>query len=183
MDGKAEYAHSSPELSSPIETPDGEHIFVFRYENPNVKNNHPNSETSRDELVGGWFTHSLNSLRTYILMRQPRGVIRIVQIPKDKLEDLKAANHETAQGMDIEPLDNYIIPDELAEESRTMPLTVQESGNNKFLLSDISKIQNFIDTMYSDLIAKDQLSSASIPGSLSPDKNSSIAPPPIETRS
>ena len=48
-----------------IETADGQKVFLFRYDNPEVPNRNPNSEVSRDELVGGWFTDSPESLKSW----------------------------------------------------------------------------------------------------------------------
>jgi len=128
-----------------IESIDGNRVFLFRYDLPQAPNINPNSEVSRDELVGSWFTDSTKSLKTYIKTRPPGGSIVVVEVPKDKLEKLKAINHPVAKDMDIEPLDNYIVPDELLVGAKTMPLTVPSKSPNKFLLKDWASVDSFVD--------------------------------------
>lgn len=141
------------ETQDRIETPDGNSVYLFRYDNPDVPNPHPNSETSKDELVGKWFTDSTDALRTYILMRPPNGKIVITQVPKSEIEKLRASNHESAREMDIEH-DNFIIPNELLSKTVTIPFTVEGSGDNKYKLNDLEKIGSFIEDAISNLQAQ-----------------------------
>ena len=138
------------ELAQPIETPDRKAIYVFRYDNPNYPNRNPNTSTSKDEIVGKWFTDSLGSLKTYILMRPPGGSIKIAQIPKDRIEELRATNNHTTKDMDIE-YDNFILPEKILSTAQTVPLDVAPSGNNRYLFGDLRKIGEFVDAIIPNL--------------------------------
>ncbi|GEM_PF-5070564 len=139
------------ETNRRIETADGERVFLFRYDNPQVPNRNPNSEVSHEDLVGKWFTDSPESLKTYIRMRPPGGSIAVAEVPKDKLEELKAINHPDAKDMDIEPIDNYIVPDELLEGARTVPLTVPSENPKKFPFKEWRAIGSFVDDIVDQL--------------------------------
>lgn len=129
--------------NKPIETPNGKNIYLFRYDNPSVKNNHPNSQTSKPELVGKWFTDSLMLLKTYIQMRPPGGLINITYVPKDKLEEFRAINHPIAKNMDIE-YSNFILPDKLTKNLKSIPLTIPSVNPNQYLFKDDGKITDFL---------------------------------------
>lgn len=126
-----------------IETADGKRVFLFRYDNPQVPNRNPNSQTSQDELVGKWFTDSPVSLASYIKDRPPGGNIIIVEVPKEKLEELRAINHPVAKDMDIEP-DNFIIPDELLSAAKRIPLEVNSKGSKNFRVNDWKTIDEAV---------------------------------------
>jgi hypothetical protein len=127
-----------------VETPDGQSVFVFRYDNPEILNRNPNSPVSQDELVGKWFTDSLSALETYIFMRPSGGNIIVARIPKEKLDTLKAADHPVAKNMDIEPLDNYIIPQDLLTQTQVIPVDVVPGGKGKYIFKDKPKIDEFV---------------------------------------
>ncbi len=134
-----------------IQTLDGQRVFLFRYENPQSENKNPNSSVSKDELVGNWFTDSPKSLKIYIKRRQPGGSIRVLELPKDQLEKFKAINHPVAKDMDMEPIDNFIIPDELLPDSRSIPLEVQTKVPQKFLMGEWKNINEAVDDLTSGL--------------------------------
>lgn len=134
-----------------IESQNNQDVFLFRYENPNSENRNPNSSVSQDELVGSWFTDSPSSLRDYIKKKQPGGNIRVLGIAEDKLEALKAINHPVAKSMDIEPIDNYIIPEELQTTARTFPLEVATQNPNKFLFGEWRKIDEAVDNLVTQI--------------------------------
>jgi hypothetical protein len=149
MDDALEKGQTRPhETSSQIETPDGEGVYLFRYDNPAIPSNNP--DTSQEALVGTWFTDSLKWLRTYILMRPPGGSIIIAQVSKDKLEELRASNHPMAQSMDIE-YDNFILTVDLLQNSKTIPLAVLPSTPKKFMLADSPRIGKAIDEIVAEL--------------------------------
>jgi hypothetical protein len=139
---------TSKELGPRNETSDGKRIFLFRYENPQTPRE--SSGDSRDEFVGSWFTDSPKSLKTYIKARPPGGSIVVVEVEKDRLEALKAANHPVAKNMDIEPLDNYIIPPELLEGARTIPFPVA-TEKPKFQFKDWDTVNNGVDEIIDEL--------------------------------
>lgn len=142
---------ASPEdISDRIETANGQNIFLFRYDNPQVPNRHPNSMVSQDELIGKWFTDSPQSLTARILMRPPGGVIVIAKVPKARLEQLRATNHPIAKDMDIEP-DNFILPDELISRAQTIPLIIVHENPKKFLFKEVNAIRSFVDTLINQL--------------------------------
>lgn len=133
----------SSKTAQRIETADGKRVFLFRYDNPQVPNRNPNSQTSQDELVGKWFTDSPASLASYIKGRPPGGNIVIVDVPKEKLEGLRAANHPVAKDMDIEP-DNFIIPAELLPAAKRIPLEVSSQGLKNFRANDWKAIDEAV---------------------------------------
>lgn len=134
-----------------VETEDREKVFLFRYENPNSENRNPNSVVSKAQLVGGWYTDSPSSLRDYIKKKHPGGVIKILEIPKDRLEELKAVNHPIAKDMDIEPIDNYIIPEDMQAAGRIVPLEVATQNPNKFLFGDWKNVDEAVDKLVAGL--------------------------------
>lgn len=83
------------DTSARIETADGNHVLLFRYDNPEAPNRNPNSEVSQEDLVGRWFTDLPESLVARILMRPPGGSIVVAEVPKDRLEEMRAQNHPT----------------------------------------------------------------------------------------
>lgn len=133
-----------------IETADGTHVYLFRYDNPSAQNRNPNSEVSSDELVGRWFTDLPESLTTRILMRPPGGNIVVVEAPKDRLEELRAANNPIAKGMDIER-DNFIVPDALMAGMQTFSVTVPNKNPRKYMLKDAEAIRSFMDNLVTTL--------------------------------
>jgi len=133
---------NSQAISQRIETANGRKVLLFRYENPQAPRE--SSGDALDELVGTWFTDSPKSLKTYIKARPPGGNIVVIEVDKDRLEALKAANHPTARDMDIEPIDNYIIPQELLEGAKTMPFSVA-AGTPKFLFKDWDAVNSAVD--------------------------------------
>lgn len=129
----------------------GSSVLLFRYDNPTVPNGHPNSDTSRDELVGRWFTDSPESLKSYIKMRPPGGSIVIVEIPGERLEGLRATLHPVAKDMDIEP-DNFIIPDELLGNAKRVPLGVTSKSQRNFSRVDEWKsVDNRVDEIVKEI--------------------------------
>lgn len=139
-----------PKMSSPLETADGKSIYLFRYDNSDAPNRNSNSEVSHEDLLGTWFTDSLNSLETYILMRPPGGVIKIVRVEKNRLEELKAQTHPIAKEMDI-GRGEYILPDELLTTAEVVPLDIQTEGSKKFLFKEREKIEKFIEGLAEDI--------------------------------
>lgn len=142
---------SAKDVSGRIETADGTRFLLFRYDNPGAPNRNPNSMVSKDGLVGRWFTDSPETLATRILMRPPGGSIVVAEVPKDRLEQLRASNHPIAKEMDFEPLDNFILPDEMMEEVQTFPVTVPHENPRKFLFKEVGNIRNFVDTLIKQL--------------------------------
>lgn len=140
-----------PQEGSRIETADGQKVFLFRYENPSSVNNAPNSAVSQEAIVGGWFTDSIINLKDYIKKKKPGGNIKVVEIPKDKLDELKAVNHPIAKDMDIEPFDNYIIPEDLQETAQVFPLDITPKNPNKFLFGDWKSVDQSVDNIVSNL--------------------------------
>lgn len=143
---------SPPETQDRVESNDGSYVYLFRYDNPG-SNDGSHSNTTREDLIGKWFTDSPESLKTYILQRKPGGNIVVVPVKKQELENLRASNHETAKETDIE-YDNFIVPDELLSSERKFPLTIEGSGNNKFKLNDIQSIKDFITDIVNNLQAQ-----------------------------
>jgi hypothetical protein len=139
---------NSQAVSQRIETADGTKVFLFRYENPQAPRT--SSGDSRDQLVGSWFTDSPKSLKTYIKARPPGGNIVVAEVEKDGLEELKATNHALAREMDIEPIDNYIIPQEILESSRIILLPVAV-GTPKFLFKDWDAVNSAVDEIVDKL--------------------------------
>lgn len=125
-------------------------VFLFRYDNPQVPNRNPNSDTSKDNLIGRWFTDSPKSLKDYIKGRPPGGTIVTVEVPKDKLEELKATNHPTAKEMDIEE-DNYILPDELLSKAKRTPLAVPSRSPKNFSTGEWKAIDAAVDRVVEQL--------------------------------
>lgn len=103
---------------------------LYRVENPNIPVD-PRTEgiggTSHPELKGQWFSTSLDKALNYLpkaTQHRPEGtglrpfvpmdgaVIHIAEVDTDKLDMHLAANHPAVQemDMDIEPVEDYIIP-------------------------------------------------------------------------
>jgi hypothetical protein len=144
---------TSKSLGPRVETPDGKRVFLFRYENPQAPRE--SSGDSRDQLVGSWFTDSPKNLKTYIKARPPGGNIVVVEVGKDRLEELKAVNHPSAGDMDIEPLDNYIIPQELLEGASTIPFPVA-TEKPKFQFGDWDAVNSAVDEIVDKLLSSDE---------------------------
>lgn len=140
---------ASKGLGPRVETPDGKRVLLFRYENPQAPRE--SSGDSRDEFVGSWFTDSLKNLKTYIKARPPGGNMVIVEVEKDRLETLKAANHPVAQSMDIEPLDNYIIEPDLLRDAQVIPFPVTSRLTNKFAFGEWDAVNNGVDEIVRDI--------------------------------
>ena len=115
-----------------------------------MSNKYFDSLVSKPTLVGRWFTDSPKALGTYIRARGPGGNVLAVEIPKDKLVELQAANHPEANNMDIEG-DNYIIPDELLPNARIFPLEVASENPDKFLFKHFTPIRSFVDGIVKQL--------------------------------
>ena len=109
-----------------------EKIKLFRVENPNIPVD-PRMEgeggTSHPDIRGQWFSDSLDKALNYLpkaTQYKPEGsgvqpfipvdgaVVRIAEIDKSHIDLYRAENHPTVQemGMDIEPLEDYILPPE-----------------------------------------------------------------------
>lgn len=107
-----------------------EKIKLYRVENPNVPTQ-PQTEsvggTSHPELRGQWFSTELDKALHYLpkaTQYKPEGkglrpfvpvdgaVVHVAEIDSDKLDMHLAANHPAvmAMDMDIEPLEDYIVP-------------------------------------------------------------------------
>lgn len=137
---------STKDVSGRIETADGIHVLLFRYDNPAGPNRNPNSMVSKDELVGGWFTDSPDSLVARILMHPAGGSIVVVEVSKDRLEELRASNHTIARDMDIEN-DNFILPNELMMGARKFSVTVPHENPSKYLFKEVDTLRNFMDNL------------------------------------
>lgn len=129
-----------------IETAEGNHVLLFRYDNPQAPNRNPNSLVSRDELAGRWFTDSPNTLVNRILLHPPGGVVLVAEVPKDRLEALRAYNHPVAKEMDFED-DNFILPDELISEAQRIPVTIPYENPKKYLFKEVNAIRKFVDEL------------------------------------
>lgn len=109
-----------------------EKIKLFRVENPNIPVD-PRMEgeggTSHPDIRGQWFSDSLDKALNYLpkaTQYKPGGngvqpfipvdgaVVRIAEIDKSHIDLYHAENHPVVQkmGMDIEPLEDYIVSPE-----------------------------------------------------------------------
>lgn len=127
----------------PIETSDGRSVYMFRYENPEGPKRNLDATVSKEGLVGRWFTDSAFSFVNYILKRQPGGTILVAAVPKDRKDDLKAANNPEAKEMDMDP-DNYLLPDELVGTAQRFPLSVGSQDQNQFIWNDRHRVRQFV---------------------------------------
>jgi hypothetical protein len=85
-------------------------VILYRIENKNIKSN-PDGVISHDDLIGQWFTPSLDTALNYLRKSQkvPGAKLVIVKIPGSKLNDLNVIKHSIASKMDVES-DNFIVP-------------------------------------------------------------------------
>lgn len=93
-------------------------IDLYRLENPNIPSR-PDGITSHEDLVGQWFSPSLDSALTYLRKstqtfgRDSTPVdgaqLVVAHIPSDKLGTMHVSRNPIASTMDVEG-DNYIVP-------------------------------------------------------------------------
>ncbi|MEI7682932.1 MAG: hypothetical protein WCJ24_01370 [Candidatus Saccharibacteria bacterium] len=99
-------------------TPYPETTQLYRVENPTIAAV-PNDVNSRKGLVGQWFTPDLDTAMNYIrkstqTFGKNAGPVNgaqmiVAEVPTTELNNYKAVNNPSADGMDIEN-DNYLVP-------------------------------------------------------------------------
>ncbi len=130
---------------------DNDYKTLYRYDNPNTAyDDRREGIVSRKELIGSWFTDRIDDLATYIKGRQPGGRILLVRAKKDDMEKYDATKLPETKDMDIEA-GNYIIPEDIKTGSGIeIPLTVEGTNPNKFIMKDWVAIDSFISDELSD---------------------------------
>lgn len=134
---------SSSEFGKIYERKD--YTTLYRYENPN-EDYDPRREgtTSKEEIIGQWFTENLDDLRAYIKMKQPGGHVVVVRIPTADKAKYDAGNLDITKEMDRET-GNFIVPSEIQQETKlVLPLYIEAQNARKFMMGDWKKIDNFV---------------------------------------
>lgn len=150
---------------------DPNYVSLYRYENPsnNQYDERREGSVSRREIVGNWFTDSINDLKTYTRTRirgQRGGRFVVVRVKKDDLDRYDATKIPETREMDIER-GNYIVPDEVGSTSRVEVDGVFKDsweGRKNIPFADWHEIDGYIDRNLSDgaIIANlEQLTSSS----------------------
>lgn len=130
--------------------PEQPKVTLYRVENPNVPVDsrlEGTGGTSHPELRGQWFSDSLDKALNYIpkaVRYKPEGsgarpftivdgaVLKIAQVPAEEVERYRAVNHPVvqAEGMDIEPTEDFIIPADLVTDTLPIDDLVGEARAN-----------------------------------------------------
>lgn len=106
-------------------------IRLYRIENTNI----PYDESiegivSKREIIGQFFTDSINTVANYLKKNQKEDGINLVyvDIPKSDLDKYHVSNNEFSKTMDVES-DNWIIPQSIARNYVDLSSVTKVTGN------------------------------------------------------
>lgn len=127
-------------------------VSLYRYENPTILYDATREGVvSKESIMGGWFTNSLDDLKTYTKTRikgKRGGRFVVVRIPIEDLDKYDATKLPDTKDMDIES-GNYIIPSEVGASSRVEVDGVfkdEWEGKKNIPFADWKELDTYIDS-------------------------------------
>jgi len=106
-------------------------IRLYRIENTNILYDESREGiVSKREIIGQFFTDSINTVANYLKKNQKEDGINLVyvDIPKSDLDKYHVSNNEFSKTMDVES-DNWIIPQSIARNYVDLSSVTKVTGN------------------------------------------------------
>jgi hypothetical protein len=132
-------------------------VRLYRIENKNIPyDTSREGIVSKKEIVGGFFTDSVNTVANYIRKNQQVDGIKLVyvDIPKSNLDNYHVSKDPYAKDMDVES-DNWIIPQNISRNYVDLSSVSTVTGNFMTFKKAKQELQAIIDKL-PELVSSDE---------------------------